>query len=148
LSDKPFVPAGRAWTGDGGTANPLAIIEFAKAAFTQCEAIGISWWFLDHVVRPEYADVAIALKSVNEGKYELPPIDYSQVTVASTMTIRIFPEVSTSSRRTQLLIGDKLKLSGNTLVSGDYEWAPVIVYVARRNLKTGQIYCTFERKKS
>lgn len=59
LTNKPLVPAGRAYTGDGGTISPTAIIEFANAAKAN-GLKGLSWWVLDSAVKDSAAWGALA----------------------------------------------------------------------------------------
>lgn len=49
VTDKPIIPAGRAYLGDGGTARPAAITAFEKKA-RELGAQGITWWSLQHAL--------------------------------------------------------------------------------------------------
>jgi hypothetical protein len=48
VTDKPIVPAGRAYDGDGGNASPVAIADFGNAV-KELGYIGCNWWSLDWV---------------------------------------------------------------------------------------------------
>lgn len=50
ITNKPIIPAGRAYTGDGGTVNPAGVAAFAAELIRQgCQ--GYTWWSLEHAVR-------------------------------------------------------------------------------------------------
>lgn len=49
ITNKPLIPAGRAYTGDGGTINAMAIKAFSDA--TRAMGMkGLSWWVLDSAI--------------------------------------------------------------------------------------------------
>jgi hypothetical protein len=50
LTDKPIVPAGRAYTGDGGTADAAGIAAYAAEILKQGCA-GLTWWSFEHAVK-------------------------------------------------------------------------------------------------
>lgn len=50
VTNKPIVPAGRAYTGDGGEINATAALEFSKEVERR-RLRGISWWVLDSAVK-------------------------------------------------------------------------------------------------
>lgn len=56
LTDKPMVPAGRAYIGNGGTATAEAVLAY-EARARELGALGISWWSMEHAVKlPEVWD--------------------------------------------------------------------------------------------
>ena len=56
VTDKPIVPAGRAYTGDNGTARPEAVLAY-EAKARALGAVGITWWSMEHAVKlPEVWD--------------------------------------------------------------------------------------------
>jgi hypothetical protein len=48
-TDKPLIPAGRAYIGDGGTPIPAAIAGFEKRA-RELGADGVAWWSMQHAL--------------------------------------------------------------------------------------------------
>lgn len=50
VTDKPMVPAGRAYTGDDGTATPAGIAAF-EAKARALGAVGVCWWSMEHAVK-------------------------------------------------------------------------------------------------
>ena len=59
-TDKPIIPAGRAYNGDGGEVNPPSVIAYEKAVREEgCK--GITWWELDQAQPKYHADVWDAL---------------------------------------------------------------------------------------
>jgi len=50
ITNKPIIPVGRAYTGDGGTINALACKAFAAEART-LKLPGLSWWVLDSAIK-------------------------------------------------------------------------------------------------
>ncbi len=68
VTDKPLVPAGRAYIGDGGTATPEAIAAFEDAARV-LGAVGVCWWSLQHALD------AVHLPGVWEALAKLTPFD-------------------------------------------------------------------------
>jgi len=49
ITDKPIIPAGRAYVGDGGKARPDAVRTFGVAV-RQAGLKGISWWSMQHAI--------------------------------------------------------------------------------------------------
>jgi hypothetical protein len=49
VTDKPIVPAGRAFIGGGGTAQPDALTAFDKRA-RELGATGLAWWSMQHAI--------------------------------------------------------------------------------------------------
>jgi hypothetical protein len=49
ITNKPIIPAGRAYIGDGGTPNSAAMIAFEQRA-RQLGAEGITWWSMQHAI--------------------------------------------------------------------------------------------------
>jgi hypothetical protein len=71
ITDKPFVPAGRAYIGDSGRATTENIVSFEhKVADLQLP--GISWWFLDHAVK---------YKEIEAGLVQGTPFDSGPVQI-------------------------------------------------------------------
>ena len=69
ITNKPIVPAGRAYIGDGGTPTPESIIAFEKRA-RELGAVGVTWWSMQHALDaehlPEVWNTLAALKSFGE----------------------------------------------------------------------------------
>ena len=59
ITNKPLIPAGRAYTGDNGTINAAAIKAFADAARAKGMR-GLTWWVLDSAVKDSAAWGALA----------------------------------------------------------------------------------------
>lgn len=59
ITNKPLIPTGRAYTGDGGTIGAAAISAFAEAAKAKGMK-GISWWVLDSAIKDSAAWGALA----------------------------------------------------------------------------------------
>jgi len=59
VTNKPLIPTGRAYTGDGGTISAAAITAFADAARAKGMK-GLSWWVLDSAVKDSAAWGALA----------------------------------------------------------------------------------------
>lgn len=72
FTDKPFIPAGRAYIGDAGKATRENILAFQNRA-DKLELPGLSWWFLDHAVK--YPAIQAGLKECHpyESKEEPAP---------------------------------------------------------------------------
>jgi hypothetical protein len=54
ITDRPLVPVGRAYSGDGGLMEPFAITAFAETVMELSEKMnltGISWWSLDKAIQ-------------------------------------------------------------------------------------------------
>lgn len=49
LTDKPIIPIGRAYSGDGGTAIPEAVTAFDAHA-RALGAAGVAWWSMQHAI--------------------------------------------------------------------------------------------------
>lgn len=49
ITDKPIIPAGRAYIGDGGKARPDAVRAFAQTV-REAGLKGISWWSMQHAM--------------------------------------------------------------------------------------------------
>lgn len=49
ITSKPVIPAGRAYTGDGGIASPESILAFGALARQVLQ--GVSYWVLDHAIK-------------------------------------------------------------------------------------------------
>jgi len=49
ITDKPIVPAGRAYIGDGGSPTDVALIAFEKRA-RELGADGVTWWSMQHAL--------------------------------------------------------------------------------------------------
>lgn len=59
ITDKPFIPAGRAYIGDGGRATTANIVSFQHKV-QELQLKGISWWFLDHAVKYPEIEAGLA----------------------------------------------------------------------------------------
>jgi hypothetical protein len=57
ITNKPVIPTGRAYIGDGGQATVEAIVAFQSKVEQSC--LGISWWFLNHAAK--YPEIATGL---------------------------------------------------------------------------------------
>ena len=53
FTDKPIIPVGRAYVGDGGDAMPEAMLAF-EAGVREHGCPGISWWVLDQAASMKY----------------------------------------------------------------------------------------------
>ena len=61
VTDKPLIPAGRAYNGDGGTATPEAVRAF-EAAARSLGAPGVTWWSVGSALAlPAVWDALVAL---------------------------------------------------------------------------------------
>jgi hypothetical protein len=49
ITNKPIIPAGRAYIGDGGTPTPAAMIAFEQRA-RALGADGVTWWSMQHAI--------------------------------------------------------------------------------------------------
>jgi len=58
--NKPIIPVGRAYNGDGGYADPEGILAFAEAAM-ELPIPGISWWSADKAIREPLWMTALTL---------------------------------------------------------------------------------------
>ncbi len=67
FTDKPILPIGRAYNGDGGDATPDDMHTFVSTLMAD-GLKGMSWWVLDQAANPRYQDGAIldALKEMND----------------------------------------------------------------------------------
>lgn len=50
VTQKPIIPIGRAYNGDGGTVTIEAMYKFAETA-TELECAGLSWWSAEHAIK-------------------------------------------------------------------------------------------------
>ncbi len=79
-TDKPLVPAGRAYIGDGGTARPGAVLAFDMRA-RELGADGVTWWSLQHALDSTHMPgVWLALASLDpfgEAEPEPKPRTYT-----------------------------------------------------------------------
>ena len=74
ITNKPIIPTGRAYTGDGGTINALACKAFAAEART-LKLPGLSWWVLDSAIKDTATWGAIgAIPPIAEYTVYLPVI--------------------------------------------------------------------------
>jgi hypothetical protein len=75
ITNKPIVPIGRAYIGDGGTAKPMAITAFDEHA-RKLGAVGVSWWSMQHALDavhlPGVWDALVALKPFGEVTAPVP----------------------------------------------------------------------------
>jgi hypothetical protein len=84
ITDKPFIPAGRAYTGDAGKATKENMAAF-QAKADKLELGGLSWWYLDQAVKnPVIRD---GLKATHSYAVEPPKVERRCVTCG-----QIWPE--------------------------------------------------------
>lgn len=72
ITDKPYVPAGRAYIGDAGKATKETIAAF-QARADVLGIKGISWWFLDHAVK--YPAIRDGLATTHQYIADIPPVE-------------------------------------------------------------------------
>ena len=71
-TDKPLIPAGRAYNGDGGEVNAPSVVAYEQAVrVAGCK--GISWWELDQAQPKYHADVWAALSAMEKFGTETTP---------------------------------------------------------------------------
>ncbi|MDD5169009.1 MAG: SH3 domain-containing protein, partial [Syntrophales bacterium] len=139
ITDKPIVPAGRAYKENGYTASVDSILAFDERA-REMGVPGLSWWFLDHAQPAKQPAWWSALKSTQpfDGQ-EIPippqpepipvPIpEYSQYKVVQGL-INVRKEAGQSSA----LVGT---LAKNTVISVDIP-TPINGYVHYVGLESG-----------
>lgn len=59
--NKPIIPVGRAYDGDGGYADPEGILAFAEEAKEKLDGPGISWWSADKAIKQRLWMTALAV---------------------------------------------------------------------------------------
>jgi hypothetical protein len=59
--NKPIIPTGRAYNGDGGEADPEGILAFADEAKSDYDIPGLSWWVMDTAVKNPLWETALTL---------------------------------------------------------------------------------------
>lgn len=75
ITDKPILPTGRAYNGDRGVMNADAIIAFAEKVLSMSKTSnlpGISWWYLDGVIKNNLCWDALKKTSKFLSKVTLP----------------------------------------------------------------------------
>jgi len=75
ITDKPIIPAGRAYTGDNGTARPEAVTAY-EARARSLGAAGITWWSMEHALKlPDaWAALSATPKWLTIEEPEEPPV--------------------------------------------------------------------------
>lgn len=69
VTEKPLVPAGRAYIGDGGTGTPEAIRAFEayfKPYFLSGDVDGVTWWSMEHAISTGLWEALAALPAFGE----------------------------------------------------------------------------------
>lgn len=73
VTDKPLVPIGRAYIGDGGTPTPEACTAFYNES-VEYGVDGVSWWSMQHAVSlPDIWNALTAIQRQNNGGVEPEP---------------------------------------------------------------------------
>lgn len=73
LTTKPIIPAGRAYTGDGGFATPETVLAFGELARRLCK--GVTYWVLDHAIKmPAVADALAETPAFPAAEEPIPPV--------------------------------------------------------------------------
>lgn len=93
-TDKPLIPAGRAYNGDGGEVNALSVIAYEQAV-RDAGCKGISWWELDQAQPRYHADVWDALSLMRGFRTDAPPVEppvpgeLKTITVTKTVQVQV-----------------------------------------------------------
>ena len=145
--NKPLIAAGRAYTGDGGTASPRTMKYFSQAA-SELGFDGLSWWSLDHA-KP--LNLLPTLQEINTG-FAIPDplpdkMKYARVLdFGNNLNIRLSAqlEAGQANVRGGLLLDDRVEIIGDRINRDGVTWLPVKIFIAEEY--QGETYIIVEEE--
>lgn len=146
--DKPLVAAGRAYTGDGGTASPRTMKYFAQTA-SELGFDGLSWWVLDQANK--LSGLMPALQEINTDLViPDPPIEtmkYAKVLdFGNNLNMRLSAQLESEQANVRggLLMDDRVEIIGDRINRDGVTWLPVKVFIAEEY--QGETYVIVEEE--
>lgn len=113
VTNKPIIPIGRAYNGDGGIALPETMLAFESKVRNQYKVQGISWWSLQHCL------------DKMDTFSRMPGFENQEIKniYKATVVINVRKEPSFLSEVVGRIEKDELIEVLETKESGDYMWA-------------------------
>jgi hypothetical protein len=155
LTDKPIIPTGRAYNGDGSDGNdivyPAAMRAFAKRAM-DLGCVGLSWWDAEHSIKLDeiWMTVAEIYSELAEDPSPFLPLEEEGIDISGDaiqgsgtwktvrenhLNLRLSPAGIRGNERGGLMAGDEIEvLPGRTIFDG-IPYVPIVIYVAEEYLK-------------
>jgi|DewCreStandDraft_4_1066084.scaffolds.fasta_scaffold04580_27 hypothetical protein len=125
VTDKPIVPIGRAYHGDGGIVFPESVTAFHDAV-VKLGAVGVCWWSMQHALALAVDGIwdALAALPSHAQQPDEPIAAETAVVLVNRINFRAMPQVASHTVITQLPKGTQgriveIKQDGNNL------WAKV-----------------------